>query len=229
MAGPGRICWLRKSLNFSAAVALALTGIMADVGPLSASETIGRFLNPTSHAATGVQTLPPIGWVQFCKRYANDPRRPCNPGVLQALDVVLDPNVLTLLNRVNDAVNTTIDPVTDMEHWGVIDQWDYPDDKRGDCEDYVIEKRHRLMKLGVPRQALLITVVRDRQGEGHAVLTVKTDKGDLILDNQNEEIMPWTETGYHFIKRQSQGDPMTWVTLGVDRIDLTSSPRKAQP
>ena len=227
MAGRGRSWWFQQGSNTSVALGLALAAIAFHPDDLSASEIVSRMVAPASHAATGAQTLPPIGWVQFCRSYANDPRKPCNVGKLPALDVVLDANSLLLLTRVNDAVNAAIEPVTDMEHWGVIDKWDYPDDKRGDCEDYVIEKRHRLMKLGFPRQALLVTVVRDRQGEGHAVLTVKTDKGDFILDNQNEEIVAWTETGYHFIKRQSQDDPMIWVSLGADRIELTSGPKKA--
>ena len=53
----------------------------------------------------------------------------------------------------------------------------------------------------------LITVVRDKKGDGHAVLTVKTDKGEFILDNQNEDVLLWSETGYRFVKRQSQSDP----------------------
>jgi predicted transglutaminase-like cysteine proteinase len=74
-----------------------------------------------------------------------------------------------------------------------------------------------LMQAGWPRQALLITVVRDKQGDGHAVLTVKTDKGELILDNQNDEILLWSDTGYQFVKRQSQTDPNVWVALGDPR------------
>jgi predicted transglutaminase-like cysteine proteinase len=74
-----------------------------------------------------------------------------------------------------------------------------------------------LMQAGWPRQALLITVVRDKRGDGHAVLTVKTDKGELILDNQNEDILLWSETGYRFVKRQSQGDPNVWLALGEPR------------
>jgi predicted transglutaminase-like cysteine proteinase len=71
-----------------------------------------------------------------------------------------------------------------------------------------------LMQAGWPRQALLVTVVRDKGGDGHAVLTVKTDKGELVLDNQNEQILLWSETGYRFVKRQSQSDPNVWVALG---------------
>ena len=76
--------------------------------------------------------------------------------------------------------------MTDLEHWGVVEKWSYPEDGYGDCEDYVLLKRRMLMQSGWPREALLITVVRDRKGDGHAVLTVKTDKGEYILDNQDE-------------------------------------------
>jgi len=60
-------------------------------------------------------------------------------------------------------------------------------------------------------------VVRDAKGEGHAVLTVKTDKGEYILDNQDERILLWSETTYRFVKRQSQTDPNEWVSLGDTR------------
>jgi predicted transglutaminase-like cysteine proteinase len=155
----------------------------------------------------------PVGWTEFCAEYAPE----CETQALEARDVVLTPKAWKDLVRINDWVNDTIKPVTDLEHWGVAERWDYPDDGRGDCEDYVLLKRRMLMHAGWPRQALLITVVRDRQGDGHAVLTVKTDKGEFILDNQNEEIRLWSETGYRFVKRQSQTDPNVWVTLGDPR------------
>jgi predicted transglutaminase-like cysteine proteinase len=118
------------------------------------------------------------------------------------------------LLKVNRWVNETIKPMTDMDHWGVIEKWSIPTDGYGDCEDYVLLKRKMLIDAGWPREALLITVVRDRKGEGHAVLTVKTDKGEFVLDNQNESVVAWTETGYRFVKRQSQSDPNVWVSLG---------------
>ena len=86
--------------------------------------------------------------------------------------------------KVNAWVNQNIQPVTDLEHWGVVERWNYPDDGKGDCEDYVLLKRRMLMQAGWPREALLITVVRDKKGDGHAVLTVKTNHGEFILDNQ---------------------------------------------
>ena len=90
------------------------------------------------------------------------------------------------MQRVNLWVNSHVKPMTDMDHWGVVERWNYPDDGYGDCEDYVLLKRKMLMQEGWPREALLITVVRDQNGDGHAVLTVKTDKGEFILDNQSE-------------------------------------------
>jgi predicted transglutaminase-like cysteine proteinase len=161
----------------------------------------------------GATSRPPIGWVEFCA--VN--RRECDTRPMEARDVVLTPTAWRDMVRINRLVNTKIKPMTDIEHWGVVERWSYPDDGYGDCEDYVLLKRRMLIQAGWPRQALLITVVRDQRGDGHAVLTVKTDQGEFILDNQNEEILLWSETSYRFVKRQSQTDPNVWVSLGDPR------------
>ena len=161
----------------------------------------------------GENSRPPIGWIEFC---AERPRE-CNNGASVARDVVLSTKAWKDLVRVNKWVNDNIRPKTDLEHWGVVEKWSYPDDGYGDCEDYVLLKRRMLMQAGWPREALLITVVRDLKGEGHAVLTVKTDKGEFILDNQEEQILLWSETSYRFVKRQSQTDQNVWVSLGDNR------------
>jgi len=70
----------------------------------------------------------------------------------------------------------------------------------------VLQKRKMLLQAGWPREALLITVVRDKAGDGHAILTVKTDRGEYVLDNQTDAILLWSDTGYRFVKRQSQAD-----------------------
>jgi predicted transglutaminase-like cysteine proteinase len=161
----------------------------------------------------GAPTRPPFGWVNFCVEYAPE----CETRPLEGRDVVLTPKAWKDLAQINKWVNESVWPMTDMDHWGLIDRWNYPDDGYGDCEDYVLLKRKMLLRAGWPRQALLITVVRDLNGDGHAVLTVKSDKGEFILDNQNPEIVLWSETGYHFVKRQSQTDPNTWISLGDPR------------
>jgi len=155
----------------------------------------------------------PIGWIEFC---AENPRE-CATRPSAPRDVVLSPQAWKDLVHVNLWVNGHIKPMTDLEHYGVVEKWAYPDDGYGDCEDYVLLKRRMLMQAGWPREALLITVVRDKRGDGHAILTVKTDKGEFILDNQIDEILLWSDTGYRFVKRQSQSDPNVWVALGDPR------------
>ena len=173
-------------------------------------------------ATVGPDTKAPIGWVEFCIEY--DPE--CKTTPSQPRDVVLTTTAWKDLVRVNRWVNTNIKPMTDLEHWGVVERWNYPDDGYGDCEDYVLEKRRMLLRAGWPREALLITVVRDQHGDGHAILTVKTDKGEFILDNQRDDILLWSDTGYRFVKRQSQSDPNVWVSLGEPRpVPLTATPR----
>jgi predicted transglutaminase-like cysteine proteinase len=161
-------------------------------------------------AAVGGEARPPIGWVQFCVEY--NPECKTRPSIPR--DVVLTTRAWTHLVRINHWVNANIRPITDLKHWGVVERWNYPDDGYGDCEDYVLEKRRMLMAAGWPREAVLITVVRDQNGDGHAVLTVATDKGEFILDNQRDDILLWSDTGYRFVKRQSQSDPNVWVSLG---------------
>ena len=118
------------------------------------------------------------------------------------------------LASINAHVNAAIEPVTDMEQYGQEEVWTYPLSGRGDCEDYVLLKKQMLIRAGLPASALLITVVRDRKGEGHAILTVRTDRGDYVLDNETDDIRLWHETGYRFVKRQSREDPNRWVTIG---------------
>ena len=180
---------------------------------LFASPNISTAEERSMFITVGEVTRAPIGWIEFCVEY--DPECKTRPSAPR--DVVLSSQAWKDLQRINLWVNTHVKPMTDMEHWGVVERWNYPDDGYGDCEDYVLQKRRLLLQAGWPREALLITVVRDRKDEGHAVLTVKTDRGEYILDNQAEDILPWFETGYRFVKRQSQKDPNVWVSLGDPR------------
>jgi predicted transglutaminase-like cysteine proteinase len=177
-----------------------------------------------AYAQISGDATPPIGWMQFCAEREN--RRDCDAPQLKSLNAELDERRWRELLTINAKVNRDIEPVTDIDHWGVAERWSYPTDGKGDCEDYVLEKRRRLMDAGWPRQSLLITVVRDKKGDGHAVLTVKTDRGDFVLDNQEQKVKLWTDTGYKFIKRQSQESVSRWVGLGnVDTAIITAKNR----
>lgn len=179
---------------------------------VSAINTLPAVAGPErlAHVLVSEITQPPPGWVEFCVRQPGECARPSTP----PRDLALSRRARMDLVHVNKWVNEAIKPLTDLEHWGVIERWSYPDDGYGDCEDYVLLKRRMLIQSGWPREALLVTVVRDKENKTHAVLTVTTDKGDYILDNQNDDILLWSETGYRFVKRQSQSDPNVWVSLG---------------
>jgi predicted transglutaminase-like cysteine proteinase len=138
--------------------------------------------------------------MDFCTREPEE----CSQPVLIAADIDLTPFAWKTLLDVNQ-VNAAIEPVSNLDHWGTIaDHWDYPYDGKGDCKIYALQKRKVFMEKSFPRQALLMTIVRDHNNQGHAILTVKTNRGDFILDNLTDEIRPWQETGYRFVKRQSQ-------------------------
>src|SRR6266567_8612769 len=183
----------------------------------AATLMVAALATPTAKAASdqplfitvGALTRAPIGWMDFCVEYAPE----CETKPLEARDVVLTPRSWKDLVRINKWVNESVWPVTDMDHWGVVERWNYPDDGYGDCEDYVLLKRRLLIQLGWPREALLVTVVLDNEDEGHVVLTVTTDKGDYVLDNKKEDILLWSKAGYRFVKRQSRSDPNVWVSL----------------
>jgi predicted transglutaminase-like cysteine proteinase len=201
-----------KVLRRGAAAGLVLLALVVAPGG-SIAEERPLFIS------LGDNARPPIGWIEFCTEHARD----CAGRATAPRDVVLTAQAWKDLVRVNRWVNTNVKPMTDLEHWGVVEKWSYPDDGYGDCEDYVLLKRKMLLQAGWPREALLITVVRDRNGDGHAILTVKTDKGEYILDNQNEEVLLWSDTGYRFVKRQSQADPNVWVSLGEPRPAVSTA------
>ncbi len=154
------------------------------------------------------KSLPPVGFVKFC---VSNPAE-CKQVGRRVQRAVATPEMWSKLVAVNTQVNSSIAPISDEELYGQPEFWTYPVDA-GDCEDYLLLKKRELEKLGFDAGALLITVVLDEKSEGHAVLTVATEQGDYVLDNRRNEIMLWAETGYTFLKRQSQRDPRAWVAL----------------
>jgi|GEM_PF-833886 len=155
----------------------------------------------------GEPAKPPADWANYCARYRSE----CGGQSehVQALDLNVD--TWLKLVSVNTWANRSIKAETDAEHWGIADHWDNPQDGVGDCEDFAILKRQTLIAMGVPQETLLLTVVWDKDNAGHAVLTAHTSQGDLILDNRTSAILLWSDTGYDFVKRQTQSNPNEWV------------------
>lgn len=172
-----------------------------------------------AYASVGGETSIPYGWIEFCQRYKGE----CAAAELPAVDVNLTDKAMREIQQVNSMVNHAIEAISDMDHWGVVDRWDYPMDGKGDCEDYALMKRKILIERGFPRQALLMTVVRDQNNEGHAILTVKTNGGEFILDNLSDDVKPVNRVAYRLVKRQSQQDPNVWVALGPTAAPVLAS------
>jgi len=152
---------------------------------------------------------PLLAWIDFCRRHPSE----CTVDTSEPAVVALTPRTWQTIVSTNRKVNATIKPMTDLEHWSVADRWDFPDEGFGDCEDYQLLKRRLLAERGLPRRAMRMTVVRDDQGEGHAVLMIRTDHGDFVLDNKTSNVLSWNQTGYAYVKRESQS-MVGWVSLG---------------
>lgn len=196
-------------------------------GQTAAAETMGQDMTAPFMQMYG-ETLPPVGHIGFCQRHPEDcmPDWTPKPASLSPLG---DRGVREL-EAVNRLVNEMVLPVTDQELYGELEHWDYPAGQ-GDCEDYVLLKRRILIERGWSQSALLITVVRDENGDGHAVLSVRTDHGDVILDNKIAAVVPWSATPYSYIKRQSEFDPRVWISLAPPndyRAARTSGTRSRQ-
>ena len=171
-----------------------------------------------SFMPTGDRTSQPIGHFEFCQQYPTE----CSASTSNPNLVKLTPALWDRLQDVNNSINVMIEPITDQDQWNKEEVWSFPVNK-GDCEDYVLLKRKLLIEQGIPANNLLITVVRQKSGDGHAVLAVRTDRGDFILDNLEGKIKSWEKTGYRFLKRQSDLNSQKWVSIEDNRQTIVSS------
>lgn len=148
------------------------------------------------------QTSSPAGHIYYC---ANQPEA-ClryGKGVVK-----LTPATWQTLVTINGHVNQQIRPVDD----GPVDNWQ-PYVTQGDCEDYALTKQRELLRAGWPSDSLLITTAYLPDGVYHAVLVVRTDRGEFILDNLNPSILPWQQVNYRWNKRQAVGNPQVWLRI----------------
>ena len=202
----GCVRWLAVASVFS-----AMVGII--VGEASAEPNLAMRVSGSTSA--------PIGHTEFCKNFRDE----CAPSG-GAVPLLLNEARWRELIDVNRTVNRTVSPVTDLQFYHRDEVWTLPT-AYGDCEDYVLLKRSELIRRGWPSGSLLITVVFDEVGEGHAVLLAVTSRGELVLDNKTDAVRPWHETAYRFVKRQSETDPRRWVSIGDPRWTTlnTAAPR----
>jgi predicted transglutaminase-like cysteine proteinase len=149
-------------------------------------------------AASAGNVHAPLGYQVMCLKHPAE----CQGGGASKVSVTSD--VMSTLRRVNGHVNRTINPRPDRD----ADVWS-TSATSGDCEDYVLAKRKALIKAGIPASALRIAYVKTRKGEGHAILVVKTNGKDLVLDNLTASILPLSQSGYRIISI-SGANPRSW-------------------
>lgn len=220
-------------------LAIVLVGLAMPAPDAGATTLEQDPATPPSASAmrVGGPTRAPIGFVRFCRTWPEEctsqnetaavaaEAAPAAAGANSALPA-LTAAAWRELQRIDAEVDRDIIPMRDPLASGSRDLWSLAP-ASGDCEDYALTKRHRLLEAGWPAAALLVAVVRDELRGPHAVLVVRTDRGDMILDNLSARIVPWHKLPYRWIKRQSAHNPKLWVKLDgyademVERLETT--------
>ncbi|WP_168990570.1 transglutaminase-like cysteine peptidase [Aureimonas flava] len=157
---------------------------------------------PQSRMEEGINTRAPFAFIRYC---VASPQA-CRVGKPETVE--WSPSVRALVTEVNRSVNRSIRPVSD----GLSDVWQ-ANVAAGDCEEFALTKRERLLKMGLPASALRMAVATTASGEGHAVLVVSTPSGDFVLDNRLDRILLWHQTDLTFLKIASSQDPRLWRRL----------------
>lgn len=146
--------------------------------------------------------------------------RPATPAVIEtvpAAPALVGSAQMRLVNTINREVNRDVHKATDFDLYGLLEYWSLPrvinGKMYGDCEDYALEKRRRLIAAGVPESALSMAVAVTARGETHAVLVVSFESGDWVLDNLTPWATPWEDLNYRWVQRQVAGSS-TWTAVG---------------
>ena len=167
------------------------------VGLVLAASMIGAG-GAQANTRGGGSVLTPVAMKFFCRQ---------NPGECAgggAAQVTMSDDLVAMLHTINRRVNGSIQYTAER-----VDKWSL-NPRRGDCEDYALSKRSALIKQGVPSGSLRIGFTHTRRGVPHAVLIVKTSRGDYVLDNMNSKIVSLQASGYNILM-MSSSNPMRWT------------------
>ncbi len=192
-----------KKKKIIAAFATALAGLTFAgaahaVGP---SGLAGRAHPFSEHIVVKAPTLAPYAFVRFCIDNASDCAASDGPAT-----ATVDTVALKQLRQVNREINGEIRPQYDTDG---DDVWQ-ADVSAGDCEDFALTKRRRLLELGWPANALRMAIAYTPNNNGHAVLVVSTSRGDLVLDNRTNAVRNWHDTDLRWVMIQSAANPLSW-------------------
>jgi predicted transglutaminase-like cysteine proteinase len=156
-----------------------------------------------------VPTLAPMAFTLFCLKYASD----CKPQrlLLKEDRIELSEMRWSELEKINRTVNLSIHPERNED--GLAGEKWLLRPVRGDCNDYAVTKRHQLIAKGWPARTVLLSEVVTVSGEHHLVTIVRTNRGDLVLDNLTDRIMPWSRTPYRWVRIQTPKNPNYWASI----------------
>jgi predicted transglutaminase-like cysteine proteinase len=205
---------MRHFLRIAAATAVIFS-IVADnaaqAGLIGAPQALRGAIQ---HIKFDTPTMAPMAFTQFCLKYANE----CKPQrmVFRGGRMKLTAERWATLQSVNREVNAAIraEPNTQglaAEKWII-------NPSSGDCNDYAVSKRHELLARGWPARAVLLSEVVTTWGEHHLVVVVRTNNGDLVLDNLSGSISPWSRKPYQWVRIQTPRNPKYWASLGERNV-----------
>lgn len=156
----------------------------------------------------GENTVSPVGFDDFCRRHPGE----CAEKTRAPQPMRLTPHRRDDLRAVQKEVNQEIFYKSDAIHYGKVEFWEFPK-WWGDCEDFALEKKRRLLALGWPRSALLLATVRIENKTPHLVLVAVTDQGEFVLDSRHQTVKEWRTLDYTWLRRQSRSNESIWVSL----------------
>lgn len=204
-------------IRFMAALAVAATSLVAAGDQAAASQD--AFLSARMTVSS------PAGANNLCSRYAWACSRSAAPTRVSGAG-------LDLALRINRQINREVRSISDQGQYGRTEHWALPTARGGDCEDFALIKKKRLIEAGLDPQMLLIATVLDRGRNAHAVLVMRTAQGDFVLDNLRDEVLHWRRTGYTYLRMQDPANPSRWTAVidgGILRNDsAVSTPRLVQ-
>jgi len=186
----------------SAAIVIVLTALF--LGGCATPLTPPALTSALPESTT--QVAAPPGFIGFCTQFPDQ----CTQQSGQRSSLPLTDQNWAMLNQVNRKVNDAIWPEDDEVHYGRAEYWTIPTDGYGDCDDYAVTKRKELLGSGLSSSALRLAIVYAPWSGRHAVLTVSTDKGDFVLDNLTNDVLPWNKSGFSWIMVQDRNNPILW-------------------
>lgn len=151
-------------------------------------------------------TKAPMGFNGVCQRYDWACAADRQSGVANRA-------ILRLAARINSRINRRVRSISDRRQYNQPEVWALPTRRGGDCEDFALLKKRELIAAGVSPNMLLMATVLDRRRNSHAVLVLRTDEGDFVLDNLTNQIHHWQDTGYTFLKLQNPSRPANWDAI----------------